>query len=345
MDIKASRESSAEIQEALRLRAVRLLKTNRTQTEVADLLGVSRQAVNGWWKVYQSGGLKALKKKHRGRIKGEKRSIDNNQAKEIVKLISDHTPDQLKMSFALWTREAVRELISNKLGVTLGIRQVGNYLKEWGFTPQKPIKKAYEQNPLKVEKWLNEEYPEIQKKAKSENAEIFWADETAVRSDCQHQRGYAPKGKTPLLMKSGKRFGTNMISAVNNQGKVHFMVYDEKMDADMFIKFLKQLIKNRKRKLFLILDNLKVHHSHKVKEWVEEHSEKIELFFIPAYSPELNPDEYLNCDLKGNIHGKKTPRSKEDLIDNLDDFMFELRWNPERVKSYFEHPKINYAAA
>lgn len=339
------RRAGAKGQELIRMKAIRMVNSGMTQKKVGECLGVSRQAVNGWCKTYNEGGFSALKMKQRGFSKGLRRQLSIEQSREIRKMITDKTPDQLKLTFALWNRLAVKELIQDQYGVNLCLSQVGNYLREWGFTPQKPIKKAYEQSPVKVNEWLDEEYPQIKEQAKKENAEIFWGDETAVRSDCQHLRGYAPKGQTPVLKKSGKRFKTNMISAINNQGKLGFMIYKEKMDADMFIRFLQQLIKGRRRKLYLILDNLKVHHSNKVKDWVKEHSEKIELFFIPSYSPELNPDEYLNCDLKANVHRRSMPRNEEKLMDNLEDFMFDLRFDPERIKSYFRHPKIQYAAA
>ncbi len=259
-------------------------------------------------------------------------------------MIIDKMPDQLKLSFSLWTRKAVKELIEREFGVVLAITTTGDYLRSWGFTPQKPKKKAYEQNPKAVEKWMQDEYPKIKKRAKSENAEIHWGDETGIKNNSQHGRSYAPRGKTPVRRTMGKRLSTNMISSITNQGKVEFMIYSGTMNADRFLKFLRQLIKNRGRKIYLILDNLKVHHSKIVKKWVKKNERTIELFFLPSYSPEKNPDEYLNCDLKYGVSEKPAPRNVEKLEKIVNEHMTMLQKNTNRVKKYFNHPEIRYAA-
>jgi transposase len=221
---------------------------------------------------------------------------------------------------------------------------VGSYLERWGFTPQKPLKKAYEQRPAAVQKWLDEEYPLIEKLAKQQGGEIHWGDETGLRSDAQHGRSYAPKGQTPVIRLSAKRASINMISTITNQGKVRFMIYQDTMNAKRLIKFLKQLIKDAGRKVFLILDNLRVHHSKPVKEWLARHTRQIAVFFLPAYSPELNPDEYLNCDLKAGVHSRPPVRDRQGLKRNVSSHMRMLQKSPARVRKYFEHKKIAYAA-
>lgn len=221
---------------------------------------------------------------------------------------------------------------------------MGDYLRKWGFTPQKPKKQAYEQCPKAVQKWLNEDYPLIKERAEKENAEIYWGDETGVKSQCNHGRSYAPKGKTLIKKSTSKRFSVNMVSAVTNQGKVQFMIYSEAMNAERLIEFLKQLIKSSRRKIYLILDNLKVHHSKVVKEWMGKNQDKIALFFLPSYSPEMNPDEYLNCDLKQGLSAKKSPKNKDILQNNVKQHMDLLTNNHERVKKYFKHKSIEYAA-
>ena len=236
------------------------------------------------------------------------------------------------------------ELVSQETGVDLSIRSVGNYLAGWGFTPQKPTRRAYEQSPAKVEQWLKEDYPAIVEKAKSEDAEIYWGDETGIRSDSQHGRGYAPVGKTPVIRLNARRESTNMISAINNQGKVRFQIYDGTMNGDRLIGFMKRLIKDAGRKVILILDNLRVHHAKVVKDWLEENAEKIEVFYLPSYSPELNPDEYLNCDLKAGVHGGKPARTRKALKSKVLSHMRMLQKKPGRVKKYFMHPCIQYAA-
>jgi transposase len=259
-------------------------------------------------------------------------------------MITDVMPDQLKLPYALWTRKAVKELVEREFGIVVAINTMGDYLRKWGFTPQKPKKRAYEQNPKAVQKWMNEEYPAIVKKAKDENAEIHWGDETGARNSNQHGRSYAPKGKTPVKISMAKRFSVNMISTVTNKGKVEFMIYSGSMNTDRFIEFMKQLIKGKKRKIFLILDNLRVHHSKVVKQWVEQNIESIELFYLPSYSPEKNPDEYLNCDLKYGLSDTPSPKNEKQLKDNVENHMLMLQANQERVKKYFNHKEIQYAA-
>ena len=344
MEKEDARKLSPKTQEQLRKQAIRLKKKGKKYIEIAEIVGVHRNTVSNWWKTYEREGSKGLESKQRGFEKGQWRTLDAAQELKIQGLIMEKTPDQFKLVFALWTRQAVQELIKIRFGINMPIRTVGEYLKRWGFTPQKPLKRAYEQRPTEVRKWLDEEYPSIAERAKQEGAEIHWGDETGVRSDCQHGRGYSPKGKTPVIRLSAKRASINMISSITNQGKVRFMIYKDSMNAKMFIKFIKQLIKEADKKIFLILDNMRVHHARVVKEWLKDYTEQIELFFLPAYSPELNPDEYLNCDLKAGVHSRSPARDTEGLKKKVRSHMKKLQKTPERVKKYFKHPKISYAA-
>jgi len=270
--------------------------------------------------------------------------LNKEQEKEIQRAIRDKCPDQLKLPFALWTRIAVQQLIRELYGFEMPVRTIGEYLKRWNYTPQKPLKRAYEQNPKAVKKWLEEEYPAIQQKAKKENAEIHWGDETGLCNDSYHGRSYAPRGKTPAIRLSAKCKRVNLISSITNQGKVRFMIYKNRMNADTFIKFMKRLIKDADRKILLILDNLKVHHSYKARDWLLEHTDQIEVFFLPSYSPELNPDEYLNCDLKAGVHSGPPARSHKQLKAKALSHLRKLQKLPKRVVKYFKHPKIAYAA-
>jgi transposase len=260
-------------------------------------------------------------------------------------MIVDKMPDQLKLPYALWTRKAIVDLIKRTYNIKIAIRTMGDYLNQWGFTPQKPKKKAYEQNDKAVKYWLQKEYPSIVKKAKAENAEIHWGDETGIRNTSQYGRSYAPKGKTPVRKTMAKRISLNMVSTVTNQGKVRFMTYEGTMNAQRFIVFLKRLIKGSSRKIYLILDNLKVHHSKIVKTWTEKNTEAIEIFFLPSYSPEINPDEYLNNDLKSGIGLKPTPKNHKQMKSNVKSHMIFLQKNSKRVARFFHHKSIKYAAA
>lgn len=344
MEKEDFRKIKDEVRDPLRKRAIFMIKKGVKKKDVAAIMGVHVNTITNWAKNYRDKGSKGLMGLKRGVKSEDKKLLTDLQERHIRKMICDTMPDQLKLPYALWTRKAVKELIEREFGVILAITTTGDYLRSWGYTPQKPKKQAYEQNPKKVQQWLDEEYPAIKQKAKQENAEIHWGDETGVKNNCQHGRSYAPKGKTPIKKSMSKRFSVNMISTVTNQGKVEFMIYTETMNADMFIKFLQQLIKGRERKIYLILDNLRVHHSKLVKAWAEENKKHIELYFLPSYSPEKNPDEYLNCDLKQGLSQKPSPKTKEKLRENLQGHMDLLQSNQQRVKSYFRHKDIKYAA-
>lgn len=326
-----------------RKRAVALVKSGKKQKEVASLFGIRTATVSSWMKAYKLEGNKALKDNTRGVKSEDKKLLSTAQEKEIQKMIINVMPDQLKLDYALWTRKAVKELVEREFGVVLAVNTMGDYLRKWGFTPQKPKKRAYEQCPKKVQKWLDEEYPAIKERAKKESAEIQWGDETGVRNSNQHGRSYAPKGKTPVKKQKAQRFSVNMFSTVTNQGQVRFMLYTGSMNADRCIEFMSKLIEDKKQKVFLILDNLRVHHSKIVKQWEEENKEKIELFYLPSYSPEKNPDEYLNCDLKYGMSEKPAPKNQKQLQDNVENHMKMLSQNSERVKKYFHHQDIKYA--
>jgi len=342
IDLRKAKKSEKE---AMRFLAITLFNKNITQKEISLILGVRANTVSDWVKLYKQYGNKGLKEVKRGCKKGHGKLLSSTQELEVQKMIIDKMPDQLKLPYALWTRKAIRDLIKRTYNINIAIRTMGDYLKSWGFTPQKPKKKAYEQNSKSVNKWLEDEYPKIKKQAKKENAEIHWADETGIKNTSQYGRSYAPKGKTPVKETLAKRLSLNMISTVTNQGKVRFMTYKGTMNSQRFVIFLKRLIKGANRKLFIILDNLKVHHSKIVKKWVEENKNKIALFYLPSYSPELNPDEYLNNDLKSGIGLKQTPKNEKQMKNNVKSHMMYLQKNPKRVARFFNHKSIKYAAA
>lgn len=335
-----ARKLSAKVIEEKRRQAHELRKLGMTRGEIGEIVGVHADTVGRWLKLDKQ----SLALRRSGRKEGEQRLLTAEQEQKIRKLLIDKTPDQLRMAYALWTRQAVQELIRDRCDVELAIRTVGEYLKRWGMTPQKPQKRAYEQRAPEVKAWLKEAYPAIQAQAKRENAEIYWADETGLRNDCQNERGYALKGKTPVIHLNAKRVSVNMISAITNQGKVRFRFFEGNMNTDILINFLWRLTKDAQRKVILILDNLKVHHAKPVKEWLADHKKMIEIFYLPAYSPELNPDEYLNGDLKKGVHSGTPARSKEQLRKKASKHMQMLRRKPARVRSYFENEYIIYAA-
>lgn len=335
--------SEASLQD-FRKRAMQLIKSGKKKKEVALLFGIRAATITKWVKKYKELGVSGLRSNKRGVKSEDKKLLSADQEKVIQKMIIDVMPSQYKLDFALWTRGAVKELVYKEFKIVLAVNTMGDYLRKWGFTPQKPKKKAYEQRPAEVQKWLDESYPAIKEQAKREGAEIHWGDETGVRNNCQHGRSYAPKGKTPVKEIMSKRFSINMISSVTNQGKLQFMIYSDNMNADRLKLFMEQLIKSSDKKIYLILDNLKVHHSKIVKEWLEENKDKIAVFYLPSYSPEKNPDEYLNCDLKQGMSAKPAPKNVEKLQENVENHMNMLKANPERLMKYFNHKDIKYAA-
>ena len=243
----------------------------------------------------------------------------------------------------LWTREAVRLTLKKQYRIDIGISAVGRLLKNLGLTPQKPMKKAYEQSSSKVRAWLKEEYPKIQSRAKLAGAEIQWGDEMGIRSDDQIGRTYGLRGKTPVVEVTGNRFRTNMISTITNRGKLRFMVFNERFTTSVFIEFLKRLVKGSKQKIFLILDGHPVHKSKAAKKWIAENGNQIEIFLLPAYSPELNPDEYLNQDIKQHTRKHRLP-TQDAMVVELRSYLKSNQKNPNKIMNFFKAEKVKYAA-
>ena len=345
MKSRDARKLTPEAQYEIRRQAVRLYKKGSTFAAISNFLEVDRNTVSQWISKYIQSGMGALKPKQRGPKIGTTMQLSSDDQKSVSKLIVDKRPDQLKLNFALWTREAVGLLITEKTGKVLDLRQVGRYLKRWGFTPQRPIKRAYQRDDKKVKAWLEDKYPAIKKAAESDGAEIHWADEVGIKSHDHRGRGFAPKGKTPIRMHNPSYEKVNMISSVTNQGKLRFMCYSGSFNYQVYHKFLQSLIKDSKgRKVYVIVDNLRVHHAKKIKRWLRMYSSLIEVHHLPSYSPDLNPDEYLNCDLKTELAKRPERRIKGKWAETVTDTMEMLSNKPDRVASYFEAKPIQCAA-
>ena len=342
MKIRDARSLPAVSQEDLRCKAIKAVRDGKKQVEVAKILGITRQAVGKWVKAHREGGAKALRAKPKGRPKGG--ALFPRQAVQITKAIVDHCPEQLKLPFYLWTPEAVGQLIERRFGIRLSIWTVGRYLARWGFTPQKPVRRAFEKSPEQVRHWLEQKYPAIRRQAKREGAEIYWGDEMGLRSDHAAGRSYGRRGQTPVIPGTGQRFGCNMISAITNRGRLNFMVFKKRFRVDVFLDFLKRLVRQTKRKAFLIVDGHPVHRSKKAKVWLKNKSHRIRLFFLPSYSPELNPDEMLNQDIKSNAVGRQRARKQDELISNVRGYLYSRQRQPHIVKKYFEESHVQYAA-
>jgi transposase len=344
MEIKNARAISPKALFERRKQAIMLFEKGLKRYEIAPVVGATSYTVGRWVKAWKEGGPAALKTNSGGRPKGSGRKLLFHEEQEVKRSLTDRCPDQLKLPFALWSRQAVQALIKEKFGVKMTLQGIGKYLKSWGFTPQKPIRRAYERNDAQVEQWMTEEYPAIAKKAKREGAEIHWGDETGLRSDDVHGRSYAPKGKTPVQRVKGTPEKLNMISTVTNRGQLRFMFYKETMTAPLLIKFMKRLIRSSECKIFLILDNLRVHHSKALQVWLTENKTFIEVFYLPSYSPDLNPDELLNSDLKSGLGKKPESKRKGELEKNAKAHMRSVQKRPQHIISFFQKESVRYAS-
>lgn len=332
----------AEAQQELRQRVIHaIVDCALKPATAARLFGVGRTSIYNWLQDYYTSGYRGLLSHPRGRPHEQK--LEGYQAATLVRLITQRFPSQLHLPFALWSREAVQELIAQRTGLHLSVWTVGRYLKRWGFTPQKPLRRAYEQDPKAVRRWLEQEYPAIREQARQEKAAIHWLDEMGVRSQDQRGRSYGRRGQTPVIPGTCQRFGCNLISTITNGGHLTFMVFEESFRVPVLLRFLRRLIRQAERKLFVILDRHPVHQAKGIERWVQKHASQIRLFPLPTASPELNPDEYLNQDVKTNAVGQRRPHDKQQMLGDLRTYMRSTQQQPEIVKSYFRHPSAKYA--
>ena len=340
-----ARSLPSKAQEDLRRRVVEAVERGLSQAEAARVFAVARGTVNRWIGMVERVGRRALKARRRGRPSVAR--LAPHQAATTVRYIISGCPDQLRLPFALWTREAVQELLSRKFALQVSVWTVGRYLRAWGLTPQKPVRRAYEQNPAAVRKWLETEYPVIRELARQCKAQIHWLDEMGLRSDHQAGRSWGRRGETPVVMGTGQRFRCNMISSITNRGQLAFLFFRQRFTARVFLNFLGRLLRltrKTRRKVFLIVDGHPVHKSRLVNRWLAEHTSQIRVFRLPSYSPELNPDELLNQDVKTNALGRLRPVNVQEMMDNVRSYLRITQARPKLVKNYFRERHVQYAA-
>lgn len=342
MNLRDARSLTSAAQEDLRRRVFRAVEGGMSQTTAAGVFGVARGTVNQWVQRVRTHGAEDLKAKRRGRPAQPR--LTPRQMATVVRTIVGKCPDQLRFPFALWTREAVQQLLAQQWGLHVSVWTVGRYLKRWGLTPQKPLRRAFEQDPEAVRRWLAVEYPAIRQQAKRERAEIHWGDEMGLRSDHQGGRSYGLRGQTPVVPGTGQRFGCNMISTITNRGRLAFMVFQERFTARVFLRFLRRLLRHARRKVFLIVDRHPTHKAGRGSRWLATHRRHIRLFFLPAYSPDLNPDELLNQDVKTNGVGARRPHNQGELLATVRRYLRSTQCRPNRVRSYFRESHVRYAA-
>ena len=340
-----ARKVNTQTQQEKRNIAMKLRDKGIKNSEVAEIVGVHHCTVSQWYSKYKK-DKKSIIVAKRGRAKGAGARMSKQQEQQIIRLLIDKNPRQLKFKFALWTREAVRHLIKQEIDIDMPISTVGDYLKRWQFTSKKPIKRAYERKDEKTKQWLEEDYPKIKEQAKKENADIWWGDETACVSLPTNLKGYAPIGSKnkPILQHPARKFKINMISAITNTGKTMFSLYDESINIDRFIDFLQKVIDSSDKKVYMVVDNLRVHHAKLVTAWIKKHENQIAIFYLPPYSPDYNPDEYLNQDYKRNANKNNIPENLKQLEENTLTYMNNLVQNTKKVANFFKHPSIAYAS-
>lgn len=336
------RKLSHEVREEIRLRAVERVEAGESPEDVVRTLGFHRSCIYEWLARFREGGREALRYK---RIPGRKPKLSGKQLKRVYDLVTLKDPRQLKFEFALWTRDMVRELIRREFGVHLSTVSVGRLLRRLGLSPQRPLRRAYQQDAASVQSWRELEYPAIQEAARRAGASIYFADEAGVRSDYHSGTTWAPVGKTPMVKATGARFGLNLISAISPRGEMRFMVYPGRLVAATFIQFLRRLLHDSARPVFLIVDRHPAHRAAAVARFVESTRGQLRIFFLPSYSPELNPDELVWNHVKRHGVARMTPAGPDQLKRAILRRLRSLQRYPEKIRAFFRHPETRYAAA
>jgi transposase len=342
METQDMRFLSPAEQSVLRQRAVAAVLKGEQQCRIAEIFQVSEQTLSGWMKDYRERGEASFVYQKRG-CKPGGGVLKPQDGECIVELMTTKTPDQLGLPFFLWTRAAVVELIEQRYQVRISLQCASLYLARWNMTPQKPVRRAWQQDPLAVQRWLEETFPRIKEDAKHRGAQILWIDEMGVRSDDQVGRTYGLRGQTPVVPVSGTRFRCNMISAVTNQGTLHFKLFTERFTAPVMLDFLERLMLQVQPPKIVICDGHPVHRSKMVREWFDLKKDVMWQEFLPPYSPELNPDELLNQDVKTNAARNRRPRNQQEMLFNLQSYLEETQRSPEIVRNYFLGAHVRYA--
>jgi len=325
--------------EEIRIRAVKRVEAGESPEVVIKALGLTRPRIYEWIAKYREGGIDALRSR---KAPGKTPKLSGSQLKKIFRLVVGVDPRQLKFEFALWTRGMICELIKREFGVRLSEVSVGRLLKKLGLSPQRPQRRAFQQDELLVVEWMAKDFPAIKKLAREQKAEIYFGDESSVRSDYHSGTTWAPKGMTPVVTTTGARHKVNLISAISPRGAMRFMATEDNVDGSVFITFLKRLIAGSTQTIFLIVDNHSVHRSTQVRDFVKSTQGKLRLFYLPPYSPELNPDEHVWNYLKNHKIGRQSTKNGWELYKRIESVMLSLQKLPAKIQSFFRHPMTKY---
>jgi len=333
------RTLSHQVSETIRRMAVRRVKEGERASEVIKSYGLCRTTIYKWLRAVRRRGEAALKaRKH----PGPKPALTPRQKLQVRRWISGKDPRQYGFDFGLWTRQIVAGLIEEKFGVTLGVTAVGRLLAELDVTPQKPLRRAYERDPVAIERWKTEEFPRLRARARRLGAKIFYLDEAGVRSDHVLGRTWGLRGQTPEVPTSGKRQSVNAISAVNALGEFWYEIYTERLNKTLFVKLLRHFMRGRRQPVFLVLDRHPAHVAHTVAEYVQSLKGRLELHFLPGYAPDLNPDEFVWNYVKHEGVSKKPLRCDESLRNRVESDLSKIKSRPALVRSFFEADSVAY---
>ena len=335
------RTLSHETSETIRHLAVQRVKEGERPSAVIESYGRCRTTIYKWLRAQKRGGMKALKaRKHPGRPS----TLSSEQKLKVRRWINGKDPRQYGFDFGLWTRQIVAALIEQKFGVRLGVTAVGRLLAELDITPQKPLRRAYERDPVAIKQWTTEVFPRLRARAKQAGAKIFFLDEAGVRSDQVLGRTWGLRGKTPEVPTSGRRQSVSAISAVSGRGEFWYEIYTERLNALRFIELLRHFMRRRTGGVFLVLDGHPAHIAKAVAQYVQSLMGRLELHFLPGYAPELNPDEFVWNHLKRQGVSKKPLLRNESLRSRVQADLADIKSRPALVRSFFRAPSVAYTA-
>jgi transposase len=341
MEKMDGRKLRHEVLTELRKRAVARVQSGESPEDVIRTMGFCRACIYNWLAMYRAGGWDALDARRRG---GRRRKLKGSMIAWVYRVVVDGDPRQYKFPFALWTRQAIAVLIYRQYKIRLSRNSVGRLLAQLGITPQKPLWRAYQQDPERVRQWIREEYPEIARRAKQVGAEIWFGDESGLRSDYHAGTTWGVKGRTPVVRTTGARYRLNLLSAVNRRGDMRFMIEKTKLNAEIVCRFLERLMQGSPQAIFLILDGHPMHKSGKVAAKVRSYEGRLRLYLLPPYSPELNPSEEVWREVKSHRVGRAGVFSFADMKLEARSAMHHLAHRPDKIRAFFHTKSTSYAA-
>lgn len=326
--------------EHLRIMAVkRVVEDGEKPSVVMDSLGLCRTTIYPWLREFKDKGFEALAEKI---ASGPEPLLNEKERGQVRRWIIGKDPRQHGFDFGLWTRRIVQSMIQEKMGVELCLTSVGKLLASLNITPQKPLRRAYERDPAAVALWQKETYPKLKKRAKRLGAMIFFLDEAGFQSDPPLGRTYGLKGHTPVVESSGQRQSINVISAVNASGAFWAATYTDKLNAESFVEFLRDFVKGQRKKVMLVVDGHPAHKANLVKDYIAGLAGGLELHFLPPYSPDLNPDEFVWNYMKGTGVSKRPLRKNESLRERVEQDLIAIWENNVLVASFFSAESVAY---